>query len=133
MRGRWVALFDIDEFFQPLSHKTVGAYLEAHRDVSDLAAVQVQMFWFAGCGGDHDGLVTLNCSQRDEQPVVNARTKCMVRPENVHVGASGIEWPRPIVHPQRDNRAPNLPLQTWFKVDARCCGHVYGTVCSWLV
>ena len=85
--SRWVGLFDVDEFFQPLSSAapTVSAYLAAQDPATTV--VKVENVWFGACpnASRYAGLVTQACQTREllSVPHHKGRGKCLVRPDNV--------------------------------------------------
>lgn len=92
--ARWVAFFDVDEYFQPLKADTLAEVLHGVSDgVAGLMALNV-FFEPApvppqGSGAAAEGLITQRSFFRESAALPpEIRSKCIVRPE--HVSAIGV-------------------------------------------
>jgi hypothetical protein len=77
--ARWVAFFDMDEFFQPMGHNTILGVLETKG--GNWAGVTARMVNFAPNGRD---LMTQMSHQRTAGALeAGTRSKCIIRPDQV--------------------------------------------------
>ena len=83
--AKWIAFFDVDEWFHPFKHATLPPFFRPHTD-EDVGAIQVFTWYFSHHSRDDGAEMLLSSNYKREKEVTERkRSKNVIRPEKVQI------------------------------------------------
>jgi len=122
-KTRWLAIFDIDEFFVPLKHNSIVEFLKEYEEFSQII-IHWKMFGSSGHTAKPAGLVIENYNYSHED--VHLTGKSIVNPRAI-LGQAEVHYSKVIGMPvdERKHLYPQDPSVIGATADIMCINHYW--------